>query len=1172
MLAQRRHRVSLTPDKRALRIPLALGVLIWIALAVPAAAVPAPIFGPEDFVRSTEEPQTESRTFSTAGSQGPFLLRLENGGADGTFGRVSSALVTLNGEVVFGPRDFNQTVGLLEREVVLEPDNELTVEVRSIPGTGFTLTVLGEPAGPTQVEILEPESGLVTSAGSVRVSGVLSGRVESIGVNGVPAVLDGGSFAAGVPLEEGTNRLVATATDGEGVSATDAVSVRRDTTPPLVVIETPRDGDRLVGETVTVAGTVNDIIPGATVNEDDVTVTVNGQPAPVMNRTFLVADLPLELGDNTLTAVAVDRVGNTGTSSIVVSREPDLAGIRIVITRGNNQRGLIGSLLPEPLSVRVVGEDGQPIAGRPLTFTVSRGDGLLGDPADGLRSQTLLSAADGTAVTSFQLGSRTGEGFHRVRVTTPGSLTFAELCATAEPAPPATISITRAPPTRGMVDRPLIEPLSVIVNDSGGNGVPGVPVTFRVELGGGSFSGQDSVEILTDPDGIAEAEWTLGPEPGTANNEASATFPDNPGLPAVFTASGFATGPPEETTVEGVVQNSAGEPIVGARAVLRGTDLEAFTGPDGRFVIEDVPPGGHHVGILGGPADEPERGRFYPDIEFAIEAIAGVANELDQVVVLPFLDLAGAKLVGGDEDVILEMEGVPGFAIKVFAHSVILPDGSRGEVLMSSSQVKFDKVPMPPPQGSTPLVVGTLQPAGIRFDPPAQVTYPNVEGLAPGDVADIFTFHHDIGQFVNAGPGTVTEDGSVVVSDPGFGIVQSGWHCLIRIPGPAADCANKCSGRIEWRISANGEGGGSSGPVKLGAAEEAADAQQVTVTVSFRPGGGSNDSSPVWKVADSGVAEIVGSPTSGDTVTLRGVKGGTTTLTSAVYRIPQPSDQGDKTCQAEVDVTVVGVKIEEADVTMDRIRVKLEPAGLSGELKLELIEPDTHVIRTDMRDSGTRNESFEIPNLAIGEYMKVKATWKVMGATATDELEHHIRVLGNYRHSQYNTPHEAQCSGPDRRAYITDSRCSFNRTTLRDQFISQVNLNGSGVSINFGDLQGEVFCLGQSSAPGDAANRSFRQQTIRPDCAGFGLGNDTVARDPAHPHLDCGDEVFIHNVGVKTVTDRCPACGDPTNRNAGEVGQLDNFTLDGACSSNEVGDLARNRMTIKIFPTDSETP
>ena len=76
---------------------------------------------------------------------------------------------------------------------------------------------------------------------------------------------------------------------------------------------------------------------------------------------------------------------------------------------------------------------------------------------------------------------------------------------------------------------------------------------------------------------------------------------------------------------------------------------------------------------------------------------------------------------------------------------------------------------------------GHRGPGGVIFDPPAEVTYPNVAGLPPGDVADLFAFHHDIGQFVNIGPGTVSDDGSVIVSDPGFGIVQSGWHCVIRI-------------------------------------------------------------------------------------------------------------------------------------------------------------------------------------------------------------------------------------------------------------------------------------------------------------------------------------------------------------------------------------------------------
>ena len=64
-----------------------------------------------------------------------------------------------------------------------------------------------------------------------------------------------------------------------------------------------------------------------------------------------------------------------------------------------------------------------------------------------------------------------------------------------------------------------------------------------------------------------------------------------------------------------------------------------------------------------------------------------------------------------------------------------------------------------------------------RFDPPARLTLPNVEGLAPGQVTEFYSFDHDLGHFVSIGPGTVSDDGSVVTSNVGVGIVKAGWHC-----------------------------------------------------------------------------------------------------------------------------------------------------------------------------------------------------------------------------------------------------------------------------------------------------------------------------------------------------------------------------------------------------------
>jgi hypothetical protein len=104
--------------------------------------------------------------------------------------------------------------------------------------------------------------------------------------------------------------------------------------------------------------------------------------------------------------------------------------------------------------------------------------------------------------------------------------------------------------------------------------------------------------------------------------------------------------------------------------------------------------------------------------------------------------------------------------------------------------VHADKVPMVPNFGQQPRFIITIQPPGTHFNPPAPLTMPNVDGFAPGQKTEMYSFDHDLGSFVSIGPATVSEDGTVVQSDPGVGVVKGGWHCggnplLI---GTAADC------------------------------------------------------------------------------------------------------------------------------------------------------------------------------------------------------------------------------------------------------------------------------------------------------------------------------------------------------------------------------------------------
>jgi Domain of unknown function (DUF4157) len=251
-----------------------------------------------------------------------------------------------------------------------------------------------------------------------------------------------------------------------------------------------------------------------------------------------------------------------------------------------------------------------------------------------------------------------------------------------------------------------------------------------------------------------------------------------------------------------------------------------------------------------------------------------------------------------------------------------------------------------------------------------------------------------------------------------------------------------------------------------------------------------------------------------------------------------------------------GVIIVSADITADSIGLRFGPVGKSGNLTLELVKtgaPSHTILSGVTRSAGETTESFNIPKLAVGEFHQLRATWSMGGNNYTSTFPMAIRVLGVFRHSQYNIPSESSCGGTAVPAYITDSACHFVPTTLMSGFVDQVNLNGSGVSTAHGNLVREAHCLTRPGHPANAAERSFRTTAAFHGGCGGALNNTTVANCRTRPDLGCNDQVLIQGHGVKTVTDYCPACCGHN--------QLDNFTTATACAG--IIDLG-SFMTIKL--------
>ena len=132
-----------------------------------------PIFGPERFERTAGAPQEVVKPFSVQNPSANFTINIQNG--EGKRGRISSAVVKLNGVIVVGPNDFNKQVDLITKPVKLSEQNTLSVEVRSAPGSFLLVTLLSDtpPVSPISGVIVNPDALFINEPATVTIRAVV---------------------------------------------------------------------------------------------------------------------------------------------------------------------------------------------------------------------------------------------------------------------------------------------------------------------------------------------------------------------------------------------------------------------------------------------------------------------------------------------------------------------------------------------------------------------------------------------------------------------------------------------------------------------------------------------------------------------------------------------------------------------------------------------------------------------------------------------------------------------------------------------------------------------------------------------------------------------------------------------------------------------------------------
>jgi hypothetical protein len=183
--------------------------------------------------------------------------------------------------------------------------------------------------------------------------------------------------------------------------------------------------------------------------------------------------------------------------------EPSVRVLRLEAETARELQGTVRTAVVPAPTVRVLDEDGEPLAGIVVRFGVTHGGAV------GVRSYT--TEDDGLAsVGSWILG---GAAVTQLLSAGVGAV-WILFEATAAPGAPAEIVVVGGAFQSGVVGETLPEELRVVVLDweEVGNAVPGAAISFTVLSGGGTIS---RASAAADINGIASGgRWTLGSSVG----------------------------------------------------------------------------------------------------------------------------------------------------------------------------------------------------------------------------------------------------------------------------------------------------------------------------------------------------------------------------------------------------------------------------------------------------------------------------------------------------------------------------------------------------------------------------------------------------------------------------------------------------------------------------------
>lgn len=429
-----------------------------------------------------------------------------------------------------------------------------------VAGTTVTFTVTTGGGSLTGATAVSGADG-IARAGSWTLGSTAGANTASASATGLTSVAFTATGTAGA-----ASQLQLDGGDNQGAIAGGAVP-----NPPSVTV-LDQFGNGVSGIAVAFAVTAG----GGSVTGGDATSDASGV-ATVGSWT-----LGTSVGTNTLQATSAgiaDTVTFTATALSGTATMMSLAG-------GDAQTDTVGATLGTPYTVLIVDTNANPVAGIPVTWTVTGGGGSV--------TSSSVSGSDGIATATRILGTTAGA---QTATASVGGLTGSPVAfgATATVGAPVSIAIVAGDTQTATVATAVGTAPSVVVADQFGNPVPGESITFSVTGGGGTVTPTSA--LVTNAAGIATVtSWTVGTAAGTNNNTLSALAASASitGNPIAFTASATAGAIASISQVSGAGQTA----VTGLNVANPPTVLvtDAFANPIAGAGVTFSASGGGSVG------------------------------------------------------------------------------------------------------------------------------------------------------------------------------------------------------------------------------------------------------------------------------------------------------------------------------------------------------------------------------------------------------------------------------------------------------------------------------------------------------------------------------------------------------------------------------------------------